>query len=152
MSSFSQNLMKDEKIVLSAAVSKVSLIKDFVLMFLMIGFLTIWGTLIKIFTTQLVLTSNRLYGKVGLIKTKTLDTPLNKINNVSVSSGLFGKLLGYGTLSVTSSSGLYEYKYIKSPDAVRNAIMNEIEQFDQRRIQKQAEQMAAAINNRSLPV
>ncbi len=151
MSNFTQNLMKDETVVLPAKVSKICLVKDIILCIFFIGFITIWGTIIKICTTELVLTSHRLYGKYGLIKTKTLDTPLNKINNVSVSIGLFGKIFGYGTISVTSSSGIYEYKYIKAPETVRNAILNEIEAFDQRRIQKQAEQMAAAINTRVLP-
>lgn len=151
MSQFEQNLMKDEQVVMNARISKICLLKDILLMLVGIGFFTIWGTIINICTTKLVLTTNRLYGKRGLINTKTLDTPLNKINNISVSSGLWGKLFGYGKLSITSSSGMYEYYYIKSPDTVRQAIMNEIENFDQRRIQKQAREMADAINNRVLP-
>jgi uncharacterized membrane protein YdbT with pleckstrin-like domain len=98
------------------------------------------------FTTQLVLTNKRIYGKVGLINTKTLDTPLGKVNNVSVESGLFGKIFGYGTINITNSSGVYSIKCVKSPDAFRNTLMSEIDKYDENRIKKQASEMANALN------
>ena len=101
--------------------------------------------LIPFFTEQLVITSKRLYGKTGLIKTKTLDTPLNKVNTVSVSNGLLGKVFGYGTIHVTSSSGTYKYVGISDPNVFRQTLMEQIEKYDEDRIKKQAEEMARAI-------
>lgn len=141
------NLGKNETFVTQASVHWACLIPHVLLMFFAIGFITILFPLVRMFTTELVLTSKRLYGKVGLINTKSLDTPLNKINTVSVESGLWGKIFGYGTIHITSSSGSYDYKGIKAPAAFRDAIMQEIEHFDEERIKKQAAEMASAIKS-----
>ena len=139
------NLGKDEALVTQGKVHWACLIPHILLFLVFIGFLTIWGAVIRMFTTELILTNKRVYGKVGLINTKTLDTPLNKINTVSVSSGLFGKIFGYGDLHITSSSGEYLLKGIKSPNTFRDAVMQEIDRFDEARIRKQASEMASAI-------
>lgn len=139
------NLNRDESLVTQAYVHWACLIPHILLIFVWIGLLTIWRPLISMFTSELVLTNKRIYGKVGLINTKTLDTPLNKINNISVSSGLFGKLLGYGTIHITSSSGEYVWIGIKSPEVFRNAVMTEIDRFDEARIKKQAAELASAM-------
>ena len=144
---FNQNLGKDESIVTQGFVHPIDIILNIILIFMGIGLFTIWGALIRKKTTQLVLTNKRLYAKVGLINTKTLDTPLNKVNTISVSSGLGGKIFGYGTLHITSSSGEYILKKIKSPEVFRNAVMEQIDKFDEARIKKQAEELATAIKS-----
>lgn len=140
-----ENLGKDESIVTQGEVHWACLIPHIILLIFFIGVFTIWGAIIRIFTTQLVLTNKRLYGKVGLINTKTLDTPLNKINTISISSGLGGKIFGYGTLHITSSSGEYLLKSIKSPGVFRDAVLQEINKFDESRIRSQAEELARAM-------
>lgn len=139
------NLSKDESLITQGKVHWVCLIPHIILMFFMIGFITIWPPVISMLTTDLVLTDKRIYGKRGLINTKTLDTPLNKINTISISSGLGGKLFGYGTVHITSSSGEYLFRYIRSAEVFRNAVMDEINRFDEKRIKRQASEMASAI-------
>lgn len=142
-----RNLGKDETVVTQGKMHWATLIPHILLMALLIGFFTIWGAVIRMCTTELVLTNKRLYGKKGLVNTKTLDAPLNKINTVSVQSGLWGKLFGYGTLHITTSSGAYVYQGIRTPDVFRGAVMEAIDAFDEDRIKKQAAEMAAAIKN-----
>ena len=112
---------------------------------LFIDLLIMAGPLIRLFCTELAITNKRLIGKVGLINTKTLDSPLNKINNASVSSGLFGKILGYGIMHITTSSGSYTFKGVAHPEHFKSTLMNQIDQFDEDRIKKQAQEMANAI-------
>ena len=111
--SIKDNLQKDEKIKTRGRVHWACLIPHVVLMLFFVGFITIWPSLIRMFTTEFVVTNKRLYGKVGLINTKTLDTPLNKVDSISVSNGLFGKILGYGDLHITSPAGEFIFKGIK---------------------------------------
>ena len=152
------NLSKDESVVTQAEVHWICLLPRIILTllfipliaesflgFLLLDLIIIGPVLIRMFTTILVLTNKRIYGKVGLINTKSLDTPLNKINTVSISSGLFGKVFGYGVIHITSSSGNYNYKGIKVPSVFRDAVMEEIERFDEAKIKKQAAEMAAAM-------
>lgn len=101
--------------------------------------------LINYFCTELGFSNHRLIGKLGLINTKTLDAPLNKINNISVSSGLLGKIFGYGTVHITTSSGAYAYKHVAKPEKFKLGLMAQVDKFDEERIKKQAIEMAAAL-------
>ncbi len=152
------NLSKDESVVTQAKVHWICLLPRMILTllfipltaesffgFLILALIIVAPVLIRMLTTTLVLTNKRIYGKVGLINTKSLDTPLNKINTVSISSGLFGKIFGYGVIHITSSSGNYNYKGIQNPSVFRDAVMEEIERFDEAKIKKQAAEMAAAM-------
>ncbi|WP_312281764.1 PH domain-containing protein [Oscillibacter sp.] len=142
------DLGRDEEIVTQAKVHWACLIPHILLLFVYgLGIITGAPVLIRMFTTDMYITSKRLYGKVGLINTKTLDTPLNKVNTVSIESGLLGKILGYGTIHITSSSGSYEFKSIKSPEVFKAALLEEIDKFDEKRIKKQATEMAAAMKS-----
>lgn len=110
--------------------------------------LIILRPLIAILTTQLDLTSKRVVGSRGFIKTVSLDSVLNKVNTVNLKSGLIGKLLHYGNIRFTLSSGeTYEFAYISHPDVFKNAIMIAIEHYDEERIRKQAQAMADAIKS-----
>jgi len=115
---------------------------------ILIAILIMAPGLIKMKTTELVLTSRRLYGHYGLINTKTLDTPLNKINTVSVSSGLWGKLFGYGTIHTTSSSGEYRFTGLQSPNVFRDAVMDQIDRFERERSKQQAMDFADVLKMR----
>lgn len=112
---------------------------------LLIGAIILIPVAIRMFTTQLMLTNKRIFGQVGLVNTKAMDAPLNKINTISVTSGLFGKIFGYGNLHLTTSSGSYDYKGVKNPEIFRRAVMDEIDNFDEARVKKQAAEMAAAL-------
>lgn len=116
----------------------------FVPMFIF-ALLFILGPLFRFLTTELGFTNKRLIGKVGLIHTKSLDSPLNKINNVSSSSGLFGKIFGYGNVNITTSSGAYLYKGIVKPEQFKANLMKQIDQFDEDRIKQQVTEMANAM-------
>lgn len=100
---------------------------------------------INVYMTELGFTNKRLIGKTGLINTKSLDSPLNKINNVSVNNGFWGKILGYGNVNISTSSGAYVYHSVAQPEDFKSRLMNQIDQFDEDRIKKQATEMANAI-------
>lgn len=73
----------------------------------------------------IVLTDKRIFGNKGLLKTKTLSSPISKITNVSVNQSLLGKVLGYGTIYIDTISGNYAFKYIKKPMDLHNAIIEQ---------------------------
>jgi len=116
------------------------------LILLFLAFLVICRPLINVLTTELGFSNKRIIGKRGLIKTKSMDSPLSKINNVAVNNGLLGKILGYGNIVITTSSGIYPYRSIAKPEQFKTALMNQIDQYDEDRIKKQATEMANAIN------
>jgi len=166
-----QNVGKDEGLILEAKVHWTTLVPPIII--LIIGLIGLSGgtasgssdaapafmvffffaiiiaipRIIRMFTTELAFTNKKVLGKVGLINTKALDAPLNKINNVSVSSGLGGKIFGYANILITTSSGSFPYKGIAGANNFKTSLMEQIDQYDEDRIKKQAEEMARAIKS-----
>ncbi len=145
-----QNLNRNESIVKEAELNPLRLIWAWVG-----GILFCWLLLIptikaiiatvRFLNTELAITNKRLVGKVGVINTNSLDAPLNKIQNASVSSGLGGKIFNYGTINIQTAAGSYTFDGIKRADAFKGMLMQQIDQYEEDKIKEQAEQMAAAM-------
>lgn len=140
-----KSLVKDEQIVQRAKIHWAILVPHAFLMLFVIGFITIWGAIVAKLTTELGITNKKVIGKTGWISTRQLDSPLSKINNVSVSNGLFGKLFNYVTIYITTSSGGYLFKGVARPNDFRANLLDQIERFDNDRIRKQALEIASAM-------
>lgn len=106
-------------------------------------------------TTELAVTNKKIIGKLGLVNTKSMDAPLNKIQNISVSSGLGGKMFGYGNISISTASGNFNFKGIRTPDVLKNIIMEQVDIYEKNESKKRAEELAMAMmmnqNNNSAP-
>lgn len=97
-------------------------------------------------TTELSITDKRVIGKVGFIKSASLDAPLNKIQSVNVSSGLWGKIFKYGNIEIMSGGDRLIFNGIKDADGFKKFLMNQIDEYENEKIRIQAQQMAAAMN------
>lgn len=60
-------------------------------------------------TNDLILTNKRVFGKCGLISTTQMQSSLNKIDSVSFSNCLIGKIIGYGTVQITTQSSVFKF-------------------------------------------
>jgi len=94
---------------------------------------------------ELAITNKRIVGKVGVFNTQTLDAPLNKIQNTSTQSKLFGKIFNYGTVQITTAAGQYSFPGVKNVEAFKGMVMNQIEEYEEQRLKDQANQMATAM-------
>lgn len=145
------NLGKNESVVRKADISMVALVPSIVLglVFLVLGVvgivlavLVIAAKVIELKSIKLVLTNRRLLGKMGIIGTKDMDVPLNKINTISVEKKLMGQIFGYAHVIVGTSSGQYDVKYIKDADTFRSTVMEQIDRLEEYKMQQQAQQFA----------
>ncbi len=141
----SRNLGIGETIVMQGKVHWACLIWPIIFSFIIIGIPWLISNIIRMCTTEIGFTNKNFIGKVGLINTKVMNSQLNKLNNVSVQSGLGGKIFGYGTVHVDSASGSYDYKCIKNADNFRTNLLHSIEQYEQDRLKQQAKEMANAM-------
>lgn len=67
---------------------------------------------IKLRSTVLYMTDTVVVGHTGVLRTKQLMSPVSKIQDISVSNGVFGKLLGYATVTVsTAGSARTSYRF-----------------------------------------
>jgi uncharacterized membrane protein YdbT with pleckstrin-like domain len=144
------NLNRNETIVKKAQISKLSLIPTW-----FFGILFCWLLLIplvkaivntiKVFNIELAITSRRVIGKAGVVNSSAMDAPLDKVQNCSVSSGLGGKIFGYGTVVIDTAAGKYIFTMVKQPDNFKKALMAQIEQAQEDKMKQQAEEMAKAM-------
>ena len=78
-------------------------------------------------SNDLILTNKRVFGKCGLIFTTQMQSPLNKIDSVSFTRGLFGKLIGYGTVRIATASTTFKFRFIREGESLYNDIFNQLE-------------------------
>ena len=100
---------------------------------------------IALSTTELAVTNKKLVGKLGLINTKSMDAPLNKVQNISVSSGLGGKIFGYGNIKISTASGNFSFKGVEMVDSFKAIIMEQIDTYEKLETQKHAQELAMAM-------
>jgi uncharacterized membrane protein YdbT with pleckstrin-like domain len=56
--------------------------------------------------TELAITTKRVFAKHGLVKRKTIELNLSKVESFVVTQGIFGRLFGYGTITVNGTGGV----------------------------------------------
>jgi uncharacterized membrane protein YdbT with pleckstrin-like domain len=80
--------------------------------------------------TTLTVTNRSVTWRSGLFNKDERTIPMQQVQDVSVSRGFFGQLLGYGTIFIESAGGPETEiiaTNIAGPDAVRDAIMSNLE-------------------------
>lgn len=95
---------------------------------------------------QLVLTDRRIYGKTGIINTKSVDSPISKINSVSIEQGFWGKVFHYSTVLISTSSGNYKFDFLKDAERFKEKTMEQIELYENDKLKKQAAALAESMS------
>lgn len=127
------------------------------ILFFIAGVIPFIKRLLKLMSIQIALTNKRLIGKEGLLRLHTLDVPIDKLDHVDVSAGIFGNLFHYYTLIVVSVGGANTntrrarnkgdnmYVGISNAQEFKNAVTAAIEQHGDEARRKQAEEIARAM-------
>jgi uncharacterized membrane protein YdbT with pleckstrin-like domain len=134
MSYFESAKLENEKIIMADSISK-SLLK-FVLV---IGLLIALGGLISVFTggsiifllfgfiilsyiiilrhsIEYVITDKRLLIKTGILNIQSVEINISKIESISVSQTILGRILNYGNLQISGAGNpLVKLEYVDSP-------------------------------------
>ncbi len=73
--------------------------------------------------SEFSVTDKRVLVKTGILQRHTLETLLTKVENISVDQSLWGRLLNYGTITVTGTGGTKEqFARIAAPLEFRKQI------------------------------
>jgi uncharacterized membrane protein YdbT with pleckstrin-like domain len=96
------SLIRDENVIYEA--------KNHWIIFISLqSFLTLFiSPLIENWTSEYAITNKRVIIKIGLISRKTLEMNLSKIESVNVDQSIFGRLLGYGAITIIGTGGTRE--------------------------------------------
>lgn len=144
------NLGKNETIVQKAKLNGLFLLGAWIkgILFFWLLFIPLIKAIavtIRFNNIEFGITNKRIVGKTGVLNTSSLDAPLNKIQNVSSNQPFLGKIFNYGTVTVNTAAGIYKFEAIKNPDQFKNAIMAQIDQYEEDRVKQQAEEVAISM-------
>lgn len=145
-------LQRDEKVVEKAKVTKLVLvgawIKGILLMWLLfIPTIKAIKLTISVSKIELALTTQRLVGKVGIVARQAMDAKLDKVQTVKIEETFWGRIFGYATVVVTTSGSNYAFQAIVHANEFKNKIMNEIDEYEDYKVKKQAQALAGAMKN-----
>ena len=121
---------------------------DFINIFTVLGLIWLIIRFIAYKTNDLILTDRRVFGKIGLISTTQMQAPLNRVDAVSYSNGLMGKIIGYGTVQIVTTSSKFKFRFIRDGQTFYNDIFNQLEASDTEKRKKDARAVADAIDGK----
>lgn len=81
------------------------------------------------FTTDFVLTTDRLVTRAGVLSRQTREIPIERINDLACHQSIFERLIGSGDLMVESGGerGQQKFSNVSDPFAVQNTIHRTME-------------------------
>lgn len=123
MSYIQNSLGQNERIVREAHFHWSYTLGALLLAFTVIGLIFAIPMFVRIWTTEIAVTSHRLIKKTGLIALHTEELSINNIEGVRVDQGFWGRVLGFGHLRIEGTGvDKIELPPIADPVAFRAAI------------------------------
>ena len=144
MNYIENNLMKDEKVLYRTTLHWIVFLPPVLLMIigiyiisrgagewgfivLLLGIILIIPAFITYNTSEFGVTDKRILIKVGFIKRDSIEILLGKIEGIQVNQGIMGRMLDYGTITITGTGGTgAPFKKIKSPLNFRKAAQEQV--------------------------
>ena len=143
-------LQKDEHVVEKEKVTKLVLvgawIKGILLCWLLfIPTIKAIKLTIAVSKIELVLTNQRLVGKVGVVARQAMDAKLDKVQTVKIEETFWGRMFGFATVVVTTAGYNYNFRAIAHANDFKAKVMNQIDEYEDYKVKKQAEALAGAM-------
>lgn len=99
-----------------------------------VGCIPLLITHIKYVTSEFAVTDKRVIIKVGWIRRRTLETMLSKVEAIGVDQGIFGRMLGFGTITITGTGGTKEqFADIAHPLEFRRQVQGQVSASEEAR-------------------
>jgi uncharacterized membrane protein YdbT with pleckstrin-like domain len=78
---------------------------------------------IRSISSEFAVTNKRVLIKVGLVRRHSLELLLQKVEGIGVDQGILGRILGYGTITVSGTGGTREaFRMIARPLEFRRQV------------------------------
>ena len=104
-------------------------------------------------SSEFAVTNKRLIIKVGWIQRRTLETMLSKVEAIGVEQTIFGRMFGFGTITVTGTGGTKEpFANIANPLDFRRQVQAQVSAAEEsRRLSYDVDSPAGARDERDCP-
>ena len=99
-----------------------------------VGLLLAIGPAVRYISSEFAVTDKRVLGKLGFIERESKETLLSKIEAIAIDQGVLGRILGFGTVTITGTGGTQEsFPRISEPLEFRRQIQSQIISQEERR-------------------
>jgi len=99
-----------------------------------VGLLLAIGPAVRYISSEFAVTDKRVLGKLGFIERESKETLLSKIEAIAIDQGVLGRILGFGTVTITGTGGTQEsFPRISEPLEFRRQIQSQIIVQEERR-------------------
>ena len=117
------------------------------ILIMLIGIIPLVFRLLDLFMTDIAVTNKRVIGKRGIVRIKTVDLHIDKVDTVKIEASFWGRIFKYYKLSVmgTGSAEPVWFVGISNANEFKNEVNNAIEQHAAEARAAQAAEMAAAM-------
>lgn len=120
----------------------------------LIFFVVAWIPTLRIslllLNTKLAVTSERVFGKYGILGLRTIDFPIDKIDNISCDTNLFGYILNYRKITLCGTSGsTVGVKYVVNALKFKDAVLEAINRYHEDAQKAQAAEIAAMMSEKN---
>jgi uncharacterized membrane protein YdbT with pleckstrin-like domain len=136
------NLLADEKIVYTARLHGIIFVKPVALIVLgviflfiqpiigslvvVIGLVAVIPPLIDCLSSEFGVTNKRVIIKIGFLRRRTVELLLRQVEAISVDQGVLGRMLDFGSVTLTGTGGVREvFHNISAPLEFRRRIQGE---------------------------
>ena len=105
---------------------------------LMLGFVV--PKAVAWWTSIFVVSTDRVISREGFIAKRSMEIPLEQVNDVRFEQGIFDRIVGAGTLLIqsASTSGTNSFDHIRHPEEVQRTIFHQGELNQQRSAHRSA--------------
>ncbi len=96
-----------------------------------------------------VVTNKRVVDEWGVLTTNCKESPIDKINNVTFTKSIFGRIFGYGSVKIQTAAEMGDTieVYVEEPDKLKSAITTSQEGHRQAQIAEQAQALAQSVSS-----
>lgn len=82
---------------------------------------------IRSMSSEFAVTNKRVLVKVGLVRRHSLELLLQKVEGIGVDQSIMGRILGYGTITVSGTGGTHEaFQMIANPLEFRRQVQSSL--------------------------
>jgi uncharacterized membrane protein YdbT with pleckstrin-like domain len=97
------------------------------LVVLLVGVLMLVPPFVAYRTTELGVTNKRVIVKTGLVRRRPLELLLRQVEAISVDQSLLGRVLGFGSITLTGTGGVREiFHRVRDPLELRRRIHGQV--------------------------
>ena len=101
---------------------------------MVVGLASVLGAYINHISTELAVTNRRVIAKFGFIRRRTIELNHGKVEGFHVDQGVLGRMLNFGTVTVTGTGGMQTpIPLISDPLRFRALAMQQIDETQNHR-------------------